>query len=133
MNRPQVYMPYICIQYNNLKIKHKFFSDSAFSKTKYEWRTVIHVSHFNTQKILLITNEQIQYGNIISSSTYRLDRMLEFHLDTYPSKIPEDVKNWGGSVKHILYIIYNILILSDLWLIPIWDFHKDTFRLVIFM
>lgn len=32
-------------------------------------------------------------GNIASSSTYHLNRMLQIHLDDYPKKIPNDLKN----------------------------------------
>lgn len=53
-------------------------------------KNIFHISHFNTQKIILITDEK--YGDIINSSTYHLDRYFEFHLDNYPSKIPKDLK-----------------------------------------
>ena len=69
-------------------------------------------------------------GNIASSSTYHLNRMLQIHLDDYPKKIPNDLKNksdWGGSILYILF--YNILIPYYIWLICVLDFHKDTSRL----
>lgn len=54
-------------QHDNLKTKGNFRGFAFYKKQKkqlkYGWKTVIHVSHFSTQELILITGEQIWWYN----------------------------------------------------------------------
>lgn len=46
-------------------------------------------------------------GNITSSSTYHLNRMLQIHLEDYPNKIPNDLKM--RVIQEDQYFIYYFI------------------------